>query len=527
LENDVASLKGKNLIAGIWTNSEGTVFHAVNPACGRTLEPEFREASAGDVGEACAAAWAAFVDAANRPAEVRAVLLETIAAELEAISEPLIERTMAETALPQARLTGELGRTTGQLRLFADEVRAGHWRGRRIDEGLPARTPLPRPDLRMRRIPIGPVAVFGASNFPLAFSVAGGDTASALAAGCPVVVKAHPAHPGASELVAVAIARAVEAAGLPAGFFSIVHGGRETGAALVQHPAIKAVGFTGSRQAGLALTKLANARPEPITVFAEMSSINPVLLFPNALNARAEQMAEGFGASLTMGAGQFCTNPGLALVIGADADAYERFRKTFAEFISASAPQTMLTGGIAAAYAEGLSTIGGLEGVREIARGSDASHCAPACLFETDAGVFAGTPALHAENFGSSSVIVRCASASEAADLLAGMEGQLTATLLLDEADRPEAAMLVPVLERLAGRILINGFPTGVEVCHAMVHGGPFPATSDSRTTSVGTMAMDRFLRPVCYQNFSEDLLPPELHDGNPTGARRRVNGKY
>lgn len=523
----MAGLTGQNLIAGAWRPGSGAGFHAVDPTSGRALEPIFREASPADVDAACEAAWGGFVAVSAVEAEVRAILLDSIAAELEAIAQPLIERTAQESALPKARVTGELGRTTGQLRLFASEVRAGHWRGLRIDPALPERLPLPRPDIRMRRIPIGPVAVFGASNFPLAFSVAGGDTASALAAGCPVVVKAHPAHPGASEMVAGAIARAVTSTGLPAGTFSLVHGGNDIGAALVQHRRIMAVGFTGSRRGGLAISALAAARAVPIPVYAEMSSINPVLLFPHALRLRAEALGEGFGASLTMGAGQFCTNPGLAFVIGVDDQAYERFRNALTGFVEASVPQPMLTAGIAAAYADGLERIGQSEGVQVIAQGQMADHCAPASVFETDAATFARTPALHAENFGASTVLVRCSDVVEAAALLADMEGQLTATLQLEDADLPDAAVLLPVLERLAGRILVNGFPTGVEVCHAMVHGGPFPATSDSRTTSVGTLAMDRFLRPVSYQGFPERLLPEELHDGNPTGARRRVNGEY
>ncbi|HPF24172.1 MAG TPA: aldehyde dehydrogenase family protein, partial [Hyphomonas sp.] len=323
------------------------------------------------------------------------------------------------------------------------------------------------------------------------------------------------------------IVRAVASAGLPAGTFSLVHGGNEIGAALVQHRRIMAVGFTGSRRGGLAISALAAARAVPIPVYAEMSSINPVLLFPQALRQRAEAMGEAFGASLTMGAGQFCTNPGLAFAIGVDDQAYERFRNALAGFVEASAPQPMLTAGIAEAYADGLESLGQVEGVQMLVQGQMADRCAPACVFETDAVTFAQTPALHAENFGASTILVRCSDVAEAAALLAGMEGQLTATLQVEEADLADAAVLLPALERLAGRILVNGFPTGVEVCHAMVHGGPFPATSDSRTTSVGTLAMDRFLRPISYQGFPEMLLPEELHDGNPKGARRRVNGEY
>ena len=516
-----------SLIAGEWRPGTGAAFQAVDPATGALLQPLFHEAVAADVHDACDAAWEAYRGISTQPAEVRAVLLEGIASGLEAIAEPLIARTMQESALPQARVTGELGRTTGQLRLFASEVRAGHWRGLRIDPALPDRQPLPRPDIRMRRIPVGPVAVFGASNFPLAFSVAGGDTASAFAAGCPVVVKAHPAHPGTSDLVADVIAKAVQAAGLPPGMFSMVHGGNEIGAALVKHPAIRAVGFTGSRRGGFALMDLAAARPVPIPVFAEMSSINPVLLFPHALRRRGKDLGAAFGASLTLGAGQFCTNPGLALIVGADDASYEAFRNGLASFVESSAGQPMLSDGIASSYIAGLDAMQEAEGVRQVAKGQSGEHLAPACVFETDARTFARSPALQAENFGASTLLIRCDSTEEAAALLESMEGQLTATLQIEEEDQPEAAALLPALERLVGRILVNGFPTGVEVCHAMVHGGPYPATSDSRTTSVGTLAIDRFLRPVSYQNFPEGLLPDELHDSNPTGARRRLNGEY
>ncbi|MEZ5998153.1 MAG: aldehyde dehydrogenase (NADP(+)) [Hyphomonas sp.] len=510
-----------------WVPGSGPARHAVNPATGETLGTDFRDARVLMSMRPSRGAAAAFEVTMARPAEDRAELLDRIADELMAIRDELVPVVMQETALPQARVEGELGRTTGQLRLFAAEVRAGHWRGLRIDPALPDRQPLPRPDLRLRRIPLGPVAVFGASNFPLAFSVAGGDTASALAAGCPVVAKAHPAHPGTSELVGGAIARAVEKTGLPAGFFSMLHGGPDIGAALVTHPAVKAVGFTGSRAAGLAISAMAAGRDEPIPVFAEMSSVNPVLIFPAALQARATAIAEGLAASVTMGAGQFCTNPGIVLAITPDDSALDTFKQHLAGLIATAAPLPMLTEGIAAAYAAGLDSYAGTTGVTTLARGDSAAYRAPACIFQTDAARFAANPSLQAENFGASSILIVCRSAEEAMEVLRGMEGQLTATLQIDDADLDLARPVIPVLERLAGRILVNGFPTGVEVSHAMVHGGPFPATSDSRTTSVGTLAIDRFLRPVCYQNFPESLLPPELTDSNPTGARRRIDGAY
>ncbi len=518
-------LIGKNIVAGEQRAGSGTGHAATNPATGERLEPVFTEASSQDVSDACEAAWAAFLSLARVDALRRADLLDGIAAELEAIRDTLLPRVMLESGLPQGRVEGELGRTTGQLRLFAQEVCAGHWRGIRIDTAIPDRQPLPRPDLRVRRVPLGPVAVFGASNFPLAFSVAGGDTASAMAAGCPVVAKAHPAHPGTSELVGGAIARAVDACGLPAGMFSLLHGGREVGEALVRHEAIKAVGFTGSRQGGLALSAIAAAREEPIPVFAEMSSVNPVLIFPGALRNRADAIGAGLAGSIAQGAGQFCTNPGVVLVIGDDGNAIDRLRTALGDGIRATAPQAMLTEGILSAYMKGVEELKHAEGVAELAHGEAAELRAPACVFETRASVFAQSPDLQRENFGASSILVRCPTVDDALRVLGGMEGQLTATLQIDAEDHAAAAEIVPALERLAGRILVNGYPTGVEVSHAMVHGGPFPATSDSRSTSVGTLAIDRFLRPVCYQNFPADLLPPELSDTNPTGAMRRVNG--
>ncbi|MCA8901728.1 MAG: aldehyde dehydrogenase (NADP(+)) [Hyphomonas sp.] len=521
------SLTGQNLIAGQYRAGSGGTYHATNPATGEQLDPPFGTASADDVDAACEAAWAAFEATMNQPAETRALFLEAIADELLAIKEDLVPRVIQESALPQGRVEGELGRTTGQLRLFAAEVRAGHWRGLRIDPALPERQPLPRPDLRLRRIPIGPVAVFGASNFPLAFSVAGGDTASAIAAGCPVVAKAHPAHPGTSELVGAAITRAAARTGLPGGVFSLLHGGPDLGGQIVRHPRIKAVGFTGSRQAGMSIFAMAAARPEPIPVVAEMSSINPVILFPGALEARGKAIAEGLAGSIALGAGQFCTNPGLVFAIAPPAETLAGFRQALAEAITATAPQAMLTEGIANAYASGLDTYGATGGVTALAKGGAAERRAPACVFETDARTFLSNPSLQAENFGASSILITCASAEEAIAALKAMEGQLTATLQMEDCDTALASDFVPVLERMAGRILVNGFPTGVEVSHAMVHGGPFPATSDSRTTSVGTLAIDRFLRPVCYQNFPPGLLPDELADANPTGARRRIDGAY
>jgi NADP-dependent aldehyde dehydrogenase len=453
-------------------------------------------------------------------------LLETIADNIVALGDELVARVMAESGLPRPRVEGERGRTAGQLRLFAQVVRAGRYLEARIDPALPERKPQPRPDVRSRKIPLGPVAVFGASNFPLAFSVAGGDTASALAAGCPVVAKAHPAHPGTSELVGRAIRDAVAAVGLPEGVFSLVFDSAyEIGQALVADPRIKAVGFTGSRRGGLALMKIAQERPEPIPVYAEMSSINPVLLLEGALAERGEQIAQAFVASLMMGAGQFCTSPGLLL--GIAGDGLDRFTEAAKRALIEAAPGTMLTPGIHQAYCAGVEALARHPQVETVARGKAGhNYQGQAGLFATGAEAFLADAHLKEEVFGSSSLIVRCPDAAALAEVVESLEGQLTASLHMSASDHDDARKLLPVLERKVGRILVNGFGTGVEVTNAMVHGGPYPSTSDGRSTSVGTMAIDRFLRPVAYQDLPDDLLPPELRDSNPRDIDRVVDGK-
>ncbi|MCW1381635.1 aldehyde dehydrogenase (NADP(+)) [Novosphingobium sp. KCTC 2891] len=503
-----------------------TDFRSVAAATGQPHGPAFAVHGPADVAQACAAAAAAFDAYRATSREARAAFLERIAEEILAIGDDLIEAAMRESGLPRARLEGERGRTVGQLRLFADVVRKGAWQQLRIDPALPDRQPLPRPDLRLRMISLGPVAVFGASNFPLAFSTAGGDTASALAAGCPVVVKGHPAHPQTGELVAAAIARAVAACGLPEGVFGhLVGPSNELGAALVTDPRIAAVGFTGSRAGGLALAKLAQARDVPIPVYAEMSSINPVLLLPEALAARGEALGTAFVGSLTMGAGQFCTNPGLVLAI--EGEGLDTFIASATAAVGQAAAQTMLTPGISAAYASGVAALEGSAGVETLAKGQPGEGTqGGAALFRTTAAAFLADKALGHEVFGAASVVVACKDEAELVGVLRSLEGQLTATLHMDAADEALAARLLPVLEVKAGRILANGWPTGVEVCHAMVHGGPFPATSDPRTTSVGSLAIDRFLRPVSYQNIAADVLPPELRDdARGDGAPRLIDG--
>ena len=518
-------IHGDMLIGQTAVHGSATPIHAIDPSTGRPLEPAFGAGSVADVERACTLAQQAFDSYRETALEPRAQFLEQIAQNIIDLGPALIERAMQESGLPQARLEGERGRTVGQLRLFAKVVRDGRWIGAALDSALPQRAP-PRPDLRLRKIGLGPVAVFGASNFPLAFSVAGGDTASALAAGCPVVVKAHGAHPGTSELVGKAIQTAVASCGLHEGVFSMLYSdGNTVGQALVNHPAIKAVGFTGSRQGGLALVRVAAQREEPIPVYAEMSSINPMFLLADAMEQRAREIGTAFVDSLTLGAGQFCTNPGL--IVALQGDALNNFCDAAVSALQAKPASTMLTPGIQAAFNQGVQRFAATPGVSLLARGqSGASACAgQAALFMTDAVTFLANPALEDEIFGASSLIVSCRDTSQFKEIAEYVDGQLTATLFLTENDRAAALALLPTLERKVGRILINSYPTGVEVSHAMVHGGPFPATSDSRSTSVGASAIDRFLRPVSYQDLPAYLLPASLQDNNPLGLWRVRDG--
>lgn len=520
------TINGEMLIGKECRRTGGNAWHAIDPASGNVVEPAYGSSTASDMDQACRLAAQAFDGYRAIDENARAAFLDQIATNIVELGPALIERAALETGLPVSRLEGERGRTVGQLRLFADVLRAGRFIGATLDPALPERSPR-RPDLRLRRIGVGPVAVFGASNFPLAFSVAGGDTASALAAGCPVVVKAHSAHPGTSELVGKAMQAAVAACGLHEGVFSLLYGdGNDVGMALVSHPAVKAVGFTGSRAGGLALARLAAARVEPIPVYAEMSSINPLFLLPGALEEGAETIGAGFVESLTLGAGQFCTNPGLVLAV--EGDAADRFVVAAGRALLSKPASTMLSPGIHAAYQKGLERVQRAGGVQVVAQGrAGATACAAqAALFVTDGASFLADRVLEQENFGPSALVVLCADSAQMREIAEHLEGQLTATLFLTERDRDLATLLLPTLERKAGRVLVNGFPTGVEVAHAMVHGGPFPATSDSRTTSVGSGAIDRFLRPVCYQDLPAWLLPPVLQDDNPLDILRLRDGK-
>ncbi|MCA1336399.1 aldehyde dehydrogenase (NADP(+)) [Pseudooceanicola marinus] len=497
---------GKHLIAGEWTGTEATF--ASTPVTGEPIT-----VSAGNpalVDKAVQAAEEAFWSYGYSSREERAAFLNAIADEIEARAETITAIGTAETGLPEGRLQGERGRTTGQIRMFADHILKGDYLDRRHDVALPDRAPLPRPDLRMIERPIGPVAVFGASNFPLAFSTAGGDTAAALAAGCPVVVKGHEAHPGTAEIIADAIKAAVEKTGTHPGVFSMIHGGsHEVGGALVQHPLIKAVGFTGSLRGGKALFDLCAQRPEPIPFFGELGSVNPMFVLPEATAARGAAIGEAWAGSLTMGAGQFCTNPGIAVVgKGPEGDAFVAAAK---DALAGTDAQVMLTDGIASAYRAGKDRFDGRNAVTPVLTTDSDGREATPNLYETDASAYLQDHALGEEVFGPLGLVVRVDNLDEMVTLAKGFEGQLTATLHMDDGDAEAARALLPVLERKAGRVLANGFPTGVEVCDSMVHGGPFPASTNFGATSVGTLAIRRFLRPVCYQNLPEALLPADL----------------
>lgn len=497
---------GKHLVAGDWVAGEATFTSA--PAHGTAHA--FSVGTTDLVDRACTAAEDAFWSYGYSTRADRAAFLNAIADEIEARAEAITEIGTQETGLPEARLQGERGRTTAQLHLFAEHILKGDYLDRRHDAALPDRAPLPRPDLKMVQRPLGPVAVFGASNFPLAFSTAGGDTASALAAGCPVVVKGHSAHPGTGEIVADAIHAAIAKCGVHPGTFSLIQGGkRDVGQALVQHPLIKAVGFTGSLGGGRALFDLCAQRPEPIPFFGELGSVNPMFLMSEALKARGDKIAEGWAGSLTMGAGQFCTNPGIAVVI--DGPAADAFIEAAGKALEPMGAQTMLTDGIASAYRAGRDRVAGTKGVQEVLTSVCDLRNATPYLFATTGAEWLANEALGEEVFGPLGLIVRVADFAEMQAVARALQGQLTCTLHMDEGDTEAAQVLMPILERKAGRVLANGYPTGVEVCDAMVHGGPYPASTNFGHTSVGTLAIRRFLRPVCYQNMPDALLPGDL----------------
>ncbi|MBX2853348.1 MAG: aldehyde dehydrogenase (NADP(+)) [Rhodobacteraceae bacterium] len=497
---------GKHLIGGEWIASPATF--SSQPAEGPSHA--FGDAGSELVDQACRSAEETFWSYSATSRAERAAFLNAIADEIEALGEQITEIGVQETGLPTARLQGERGRTTGQIRLFASPILEDDYLDRRHDTALPDRQPLPRPDLKMVQRPLGPVAVFGASNFPLAFSTAGGDTASALAAGCPVVVKGHPAHPGTGEIVAEAIAAAVKNSGLPGGVFSFLQGAsHELGSTLVQHQLIKAVGFTGSLGGGRALYDLCAARPEPIPFFGELGSVNPMFLLPGAVKARGAAIAEGWAGSLTMGAGQFCTNPGVAVAV--DGPESNALLEATRNALAAMGSQTMLTEAIAKAYADRRDRLAAIAGVQEQVSSACPPRGATPALYVTSGEAWLNNDALGEEVFGPAALFVRVTNLEEMAKVAQSLHGQLTCTLHMDSGDTEAAKRLVPILERKAGRLLANGFPTGVEVSSAMVHGGPYPASTNFGATSVGTLAIRRFLRPVCYQNMPDDLLPAEL----------------
>ena len=509
--------------------TRGKAFRATNPATGKELEPTYYSADAEETEHAVQLAASAFSGYSGTSGKIKGALLRKVAEQIEALGDDLVARAVEETALPPARIKNETARTSFQLRMFAELVEEGSWVDARIDRGDPGRKPLAKPDMRSLWRALGPVAVFCASNFPIAFSVAGGDTASALAAGNPVVVRAHAAHPGTAEMVGKAIERAVKESGMPEGIFSLLlDAGTEVGLALVNHPAIKAVGFTGSKNGGRALMDAAAARPEPIPVFAEMSSINPVFILPGAMKERGGEIAKGLHASVTLGAGQFCTKPGV-VVVGDDAGARE-FATNVRDLMKASGEFTLLTSRIHDAYR---FQLGARRREVEPGRGAGPNESAEVkgfqvstALFETDAAAFLEDAELHSEIFGPSTLLVRHGSREELLAIARGLEGHLTATLHGTEDDLREFADLVAILETKVGRLIFNGYPTGLEVCHATVHGGPYPATSDGRSTSVGTRAIYRFARPICYQDFPATSLPEELKNENPLGIWRLVDGQ-
>jgi NADP-dependent aldehyde dehydrogenase len=524
-------LHGQNIVGNEISCCGGVPFRGVNPATGAELPDDFFEADSDEIDRALKLAEQSFDAYRSKTPSERAAFLDRIGAEIDAIGDELIDRTVAETGLGADRLKGERARTVNQLRMFARLLEEGSWVQATIDRAIPDRKPLPKPDIRRVLIPLGPIVAFSASNFPLAISVAGNDTASGLAAGCPVVVKAHPAHPGTSELVAAAIVKAVNAAGMPEGVFSMLHGrSHEVGLGLVRHPLAKAVGFTGSLRGGRALMDAAAARPEPIPVYAEMGSINPVFVLPGALAERGKQIAEGLKASVTLGVGQFCTNPGV--VVGLESDATRQFVEAATASFAGAPAGTMLYAGIRDAYRDGVKQFTATPGVRVLATSPQAGSSATAftgaaTLMATDARTFLSNSDLSHEVFGPSSLIVTGKSREEMLEVARNLAGHLTATIHGTPDDLREFADLVAILQKKVGRLVFNGFPTGIEPCPAIHHGGPYPACSDGgRTTSIGTAAIERFTRPLCFQNWPDEALPPELQNANPRGIWRMIDGQ-
>ncbi len=526
-------LTGKSIIGQRQSeNSPGKAFRAVNPKTGEQIAPEFYSATREEVDAGADLAESAFAEWSRATGKIKAAFLRKIAENIEALGDDLINRASEETALPPPRVKAEATRTCFQLRMFADLVEEGSWVGARIDQGDASRAPLPKPDMRSLWRPLGPVLVFGASNFPLAYSVAGGDTASAFAAGNPVIVKAHPAHPGTAEMVGQAIRNAARECRAPEGVFSLLFdAGIEVGVELAKHPKIKAIGFTGSKDGGRALMDAAAARPEPIPVYAEMGSINPLFILPGAMRERGAEIAKGLHASVTGSAGQFCTKPGIVVTAGDEQNAphTRAFAETFRSLMDAPQDFTLLTSRIHEAYLANTKGRAALKSAGSTTHSSGSGKSgfrADPAVFETSAAELAQQPALHSEIFGPATMLVRYSSREELLAAARSLEGHLTATIHATEEDLREHADLIAILEDKVGRLIYNGFPTGLEVCHAVVHGGPYPSTSDGRTTSVGSRAIYRFARLICYQSFPATALPDELKDENPLGIWRMVDGQ-
>lgn len=491
----------------------------------------FQDVTLAEVDSAVQEAHIAFLSYKNFSGKKKAEFLRAIADEIEALGDELVKTAMSETALPEARIIGERARTTGHCRMFADYIEEGSWVEARVDTAIPDRTPAPKPDIRKKLVALGPVVVFGAANFPLAYSTAGGDTASALAVGCPVIVKAHPAHAKTSELVAGAIKKAMSKTGMPKGVFQHLHGASfEIGQALVKHSHTKAVGFTGSFAGGKALFDIANQRPVPIPVFAEMSSINPIVLLPESLKKDYQKTAELIAGSMTLGVGQFCTNPGLVLAV--EGDGLDQFIRHLSGKIEESLPAEMLHPGIADNYVKKLANALSQKGVKlemqakEESKKGDKNQGRPT-VASTSASEFLKNPSLAEEVFGPFSLIIRCKDMNELNSVVGHVHGQLTSTVIGEESEIAKHSNLINTLVEKAGRLIVNGVPTGVEVCPSQNHGGPFPATTDSRFTAVGTDALKRFARPVSFQNFPDSLLPDELKDSNPLNIWRIYNGEW
>lgn len=520
-------LNGLSIIGESRGKPGGNIFQAFDPHTGDAVEPPFHSAALAELERAAELAEHARIPFGNTAGSKRAIFLRSVADNIEALGDTLIERASLETGLPNARFVGERGRTCGQLRMFADLLDEGSWVDAGVDHAILDRLPIPKPDVRSMLRPLGPVAVFCASNFPLAYSVAGGDTASALAAGCPVIVNAHIAHPGTAELVGMAIATAVTDCSMPEGVFSLLFSdGYEIGQALVKHPVIKAVGFTGSRRGGRALMDLAAARSEPIPVYTEMSSVNPTFFLPSSIRDRGNALADGLHASVTGGVGQFCTKPGLVFL--PETDETEGFVSNFKSQISNTPPAPLLTGGIRKIYND--ASEARKNEVEDFSINTDTAlngFAVNPSVFETTASSFLTQPDLRDEIFGPTTLLIKSRNKEDLLAIARSLEGQLTASIHGTDEDLLEYADLIVILETKVGRLIFNGFSTGVEVCPSMVHGGPYPATSDSRSTAVGSRAITRFSRLVCYQNFPDAALPDELKETNPLEIWRMIDGEF